>query len=220
MLPGGVDEFGVVADLVYLDLRAVASHVGLLEHLPEIRVLVYAVDDVPQYFLLPLGSTRVAKENLPEDRVFLRHRYPSSTLRSSTKTSSHSPLLVEMSEWTETTSAPVCFWTMPSRIERPASRTCWRVALMSLRPSKLLASCFSAGVSTPKLRTTTRSSTTRVRIRSGPRPTNSCWKAIISSLMAASLLLCRRLMDVSLHLLVYRGATNDEGRCRTAPLHP
>jgi hypothetical protein len=37
----------------------------------------------------------------------------------------------------------------------------------------------------------------------GPRPTNSCWKAIISSLMAASVLLCRRLpMDVSLHLLV------------------
>src|SRR5215203_5339872 len=24
------------------------------------------------------------------------------------------------------TSDPVCFWTMPSRRERPASRTCWR----------------------------------------------------------------------------------------------
>ncbi len=51
----------------------------------------------------------------------------------------------------------------------------------------------------------TRSSTIRVRIWSGPRPTNSCWKAIISSLMAASVLLCRRTTRC-LHLLVCRGA--------------
>src|SRR5215216_3988186 len=201
--PGRVDEFGVAPDLVYLDLRAVAAHVGLLNHLVEGGVFIYAVDDVPEYLLLPLGPARVAtEEELPKDRMILRHRFSSSMLRSSTKTSSHSPLLVEMSEWTERTSDPVCFSTMPSRTGRPASRTCWRMALMSLRPSKLLASCFSAGVNTPKLRTTTRSSTMRVRIRSGPRPTNSCWKAIISSLMAASVLLCLRFMDVSLHLLI------------------
>jgi hypothetical protein len=45
-----------------------------------------------------------------------------------------------------------------------------------------------------------------LRILSGPRPTNSCWKAIISSLMAASVLFCLRFMDVSLHLLIGTGA--------------
>jgi hypothetical protein len=37
----------------------------------------------------------------------------------------------------------------------------------------------------------------RVLLRSGSRPTNSCRKAIISSLMV----LCRRFISVSLHLL-------------------
>src|SRR5215212_11571068 len=40
-----------------------------------------------------------------------------------------------------------------------------------------------------------------VRILSGPRPTNSYWKAIISSLMAASVLLCLRVIRC-LHLPV------------------
>src|SRR5215210_1693322 len=164
MLPGGVDQLGVVDDLVYFGLGAVALHISLCEHLVEVSVLVYAVDEVPQDLLLPLGSIRVAEEELPEESAFLRHLYSSCTLRSSTKTSIHSPLLVEMSEWTETTSAPVCFSTMLSRSERPASRTCWRMALMSLRPSKLLASCLSAGVSTSKLRTIVRSSIILVRI--------------------------------------------------------
>src|SRR5215203_584836 len=126
-----------------------------------------------------------------------------------------------MSEWIETTLAPVCFWTISSRFGRPASRTCWRIALISLHPSWLFASCLSAGVNTPKLRTITRSSTILVLIRSGPRPTNSCWKAIISSLMAASALLCRRGVAAficSAHLLW--GCANDESRCRTAPLNP
>src|SRR5215210_1998470 len=38
-------------------------------------------------------------------------------------------------------------------------------------------------------------------MRSGPRPTNSCWKVIIPSLMADSVLLCRRAIMVALHLL-------------------
>src|SRR5215208_2551746 len=183
VLPGCVHELGIALDLVYLGLGAVVLHVGLPEHIMEVGVLIYAVDDVAEDLLLPLGPTRATtKEELSEYIVFLRHRYSSSTLLSSTKTSSHSPLLVEMSEWRETTSAPVCFRTMLSRTERPASMTCWRMALMSLRPSKLSASRFSAGVNTPKLRTITRSSTILVLIRSGPRPMNSCWKGIVSSL--------------------------------------
>src|SRR5215207_7113269 len=175
MLPAGVHELRIALDLVYLGLGAVALHVGLSEHILEVGVLVNAVDDVPEDLFLPLRATRATtEEELSEYIVYLRHRYSSSTLLSSTKTSSHSPLLVEMSEWTETTSAPVCLWTLLSKIERPASRTCWRMALISLRPSKLWASCFSAGVNTPKLRTITRSSTIRVLILSGPRPTNSC----------------------------------------------
>src|SRR3712207_5338058 len=123
VFPCRVDELGVALDLVYLGLGAVALHIRLPEHLVEVGVLVYAVDDVPEDLLLPLGPTRVAtKEELPEHRMFLGHLCSSSTLRSSTKTSSHSPLLVEMSEWTETTSAPVCFSTMLSKTERPASR--------------------------------------------------------------------------------------------------
>src|SRR5918998_257867 len=218
MLPGCVDELGVALDLVYLGLGAVALHIRLPEHLVEVGILVYAVDGVPGDLLLPLGPTRVAtKKDLSKDRMFPCHLCSSSTLRSSTKTSSHSPLLVEMSEWTETTSAPVCFSTMPSRTSRPASRTCWRMALMSLRPSKLLASCFSAGVSTPKLRTITRSSTIRVRILSGPRPTNSCWKAIISSLMVASVLLCRRATLLAAPPRFGRGAATTTTKAGAAP---
>jgi hypothetical protein len=101
-----------------------------------------------------------------------------------------------------------------SKSERPASRTCWRTALINLRSSKLADSCSSAGVSTPKLRTNTKPSTMRVLIPSGPRPTNSCWKAIISSLMV----LCRRFMSVSLHLLFLMvQPTTTAG---ATPLHP
>ncbi len=90
---------GLPPDLVYLLLRAIALHVRLPEHLGEVGVLIYAVDDVAEDLLLPLGPTRVTiEEELPQQRVFLGHLYPSSMLRSSTKTSSHSPLLVEMSE--------------------------------------------------------------------------------------------------------------------------
>src|SRR5215212_4948556 len=222
VLPTGMNELGVGTDLIYLALGAVAPHIRLFENLVEGGVLIYAMDDVAKNFLFPLGPTRVTpKEELAQQGVLLGHRCSSSTLRSSTKTSIHSPLLVEMSEWTETTSAPVCLRTMSSRFGRPASRTCWRIALMSLRPSWVSASRFSAGVSTPKLRTITRSSTIRVLIRSGPRPTNACWKAITSSLTAASALLCRRGVAVFIcpaHLL--RGCANDEGRWRTAPLNP
>jgi hypothetical protein len=69
VLLGGVDELGVVVDLVYLVLGAIAPHVMLLKYLLEVRVLGYAVEDVAEDLLLPLGSTRVAKEELPEEPV-------------------------------------------------------------------------------------------------------------------------------------------------------
>jgi ABC-type enterochelin transport system permease subunit len=40
MLPGGVNEIGVVDDLLYLGLGAVSLYVGLLEYLVEIGVLL------------------------------------------------------------------------------------------------------------------------------------------------------------------------------------
>src|SRR5215213_1868776 len=93
------NKLGVVLDLVYLALGAVAPHIGLPEHLRKSGVLVYPVDDVAEDLLLPLRPARVAREEeLPQQGVFLGHRCSSSTLRSSTKTSIHSPLLVEMSE--------------------------------------------------------------------------------------------------------------------------
>src|SRR5215216_4923708 len=59
VLPTGMDEFGVGADLIDLDLGAVALYVSLLEHLVEDCALIYAVDDVAENLLLPLGPTRV-----------------------------------------------------------------------------------------------------------------------------------------------------------------
>src|SRR5215211_5269880 len=131
-----MDELGVAPDLIDLDLGAVALYVRLLEYLVQFGILIYAVDDVAEDLLLAPGPARVTpKEEPPYQRVFIGHRNSSSIMRSSTKTSIHSPLLVEISEWTETTSAPVCFRTIASRSERPASRTCCLMALMSLRPS-------------------------------------------------------------------------------------
>jgi hypothetical protein len=61
MLPAMVDELGVHDDLVDLALGAVATHVGLLEHLIKGGVRVYAVDDVAEDFLLALGAKTVAR---------------------------------------------------------------------------------------------------------------------------------------------------------------
>src|SRR3954467_7776025 len=78
VLPTGVDEFGVAPDLLYLLLRAVAPHVGLLEHLAEEGVLVYTVDDVAEDLLLPVGPARVAREKeLAQQGMFLGHRLSS-----------------------------------------------------------------------------------------------------------------------------------------------
>jgi hypothetical protein len=55
-----VDELGVHDDLVDLDLGAVAAHVGLLEYVVKVGVLVHAVDDVLEYLLLALSARAVA----------------------------------------------------------------------------------------------------------------------------------------------------------------
>src|SRR5215210_8796002 len=69
MFPAGVDELGVVNDLVYLGLRAVASHVVLTYDVVQGCALVDAVDDVPEYLLLALGANVAAEEYLPERRL-------------------------------------------------------------------------------------------------------------------------------------------------------
>src|SRR5215203_2068119 len=75
------DELGIALDLVYLSLRAVSLYVRLLEHLGQCGVLVYAVNDVAEDFLFPLGPTRVTpNEELTQQRVFLGHRCSSSKL--------------------------------------------------------------------------------------------------------------------------------------------
>src|SRR5215213_4790196 len=90
VLPTGMNELGVGADLIYLARGAVAPHIRLFENLVEGGVLIYAMDDVAKNFLFPLGPTRLTpKEELPQQGVLLGHRCPSSTLRSSTKTSIH-----------------------------------------------------------------------------------------------------------------------------------
>jgi hypothetical protein len=59
MLPGCVDELGVAEDVVDLALRAVAAHVVFLDHVVQVGVLVYTVDDVPEDFLFSLGTGEV-----------------------------------------------------------------------------------------------------------------------------------------------------------------
>ena len=57
-----MDELGGVDDLVYLGLGAVAAYVGFLHYVVQRRALVHAVDDVPEYLLLPLGADVATEE--------------------------------------------------------------------------------------------------------------------------------------------------------------
>jgi hypothetical protein len=52
VLPTMVDELGIHDDLVDLALGAVAAHVGLLEYVVKVGVLVHAVEDVLEDLLL------------------------------------------------------------------------------------------------------------------------------------------------------------------------
>jgi hypothetical protein len=61
-----MDQFWVAADLIDLNRGAVALYVRLLEYLLQFGILIYAMDDVAQYLLLPPGSAGVtAKEEPP-----------------------------------------------------------------------------------------------------------------------------------------------------------
>jgi hypothetical protein len=59
VLPAMVDELGIHDDLVDLALGAVAAHVGLLEYVVKVGILVHAVDDVVEDLLLALSARAV-----------------------------------------------------------------------------------------------------------------------------------------------------------------
>ena len=59
LLPTMVDELGVHDDLLDLALAAVATHVGLLEYVVKIGVLVHAMEDVLEDLLLALSARAV-----------------------------------------------------------------------------------------------------------------------------------------------------------------
>ena len=59
VLPAMVDELGIHDDLVDLALGAVAAHVGLLEYVVKVGILIYAVDDVLEDLLLALSARAV-----------------------------------------------------------------------------------------------------------------------------------------------------------------
>jgi hypothetical protein len=68
-----VDELGVHDDLVDLDLGAVAAHVGLLEYVVKVSVIVYAVEDVLEDLLLAPSARAVAPaehDSFPEGSLF------------------------------------------------------------------------------------------------------------------------------------------------------
>ena len=63
-----VDELGVHDDLVDLALGAVTAHVGLLEHVVKVGVLVHAVDDVLEDLLLALARGPCCLPNMSRSK--------------------------------------------------------------------------------------------------------------------------------------------------------
>jgi len=77
VLPAMVGKLGIDDDLVDLALGAVAAHVGLLEYVVKVGILIYAVDDVPEDLLLAL-SARVllpAEHDSVPERWLFGHAY-------------------------------------------------------------------------------------------------------------------------------------------------
>ena len=73
VLPTMVDELGIHDDLVDLALGAVAAHVGLLEYVVKVGILIYAVDDVLEDLLLALSARAVLPaehESFHEESLF------------------------------------------------------------------------------------------------------------------------------------------------------
>jgi hypothetical protein len=68
-----VDELGIHDDLVDLDWGAVAAHVGLLEYVVKVGILIQAVEDVLEDLLLALGASAVVPaehDSVPERSLF------------------------------------------------------------------------------------------------------------------------------------------------------
>jgi hypothetical protein len=68
-----VDELGIHDDLVDLSLGAVAAHVGLLEYVVKVGLLIHAVEDVVEDLLLALSARAVLPaehEYFPEGSLF------------------------------------------------------------------------------------------------------------------------------------------------------
>jgi hypothetical protein len=68
-----VDKLGIHDDLVDLALGAVAAHVGLLEYVVKVGILVHAVDDVVEDLLLSLSARAVLPaehQSFPEGLLF------------------------------------------------------------------------------------------------------------------------------------------------------
>jgi hypothetical protein len=70
-----VDELGIHDDLVDLDLGAVAAHVGFLEYVVKVGILIHAVDDVLEDLLLALSARTVlpAEHDLVPERSLFGH---------------------------------------------------------------------------------------------------------------------------------------------------
>src|SRR5829696_4077767 len=73
LLASGLDEPGVLKDPLNLLSGGVAANVLFLEHLPEVRPVLYTVDDVLKYLILSPGSVVGAEEPIPEGSSFLGH---------------------------------------------------------------------------------------------------------------------------------------------------
>jgi hypothetical protein len=73
-----VDELRVHDDLVDLDLGAVAAHVGLLEDVVKVGILIHAVEDVLEDLLLALSARAVPlaeHDSVPEGSLFGHAHY-------------------------------------------------------------------------------------------------------------------------------------------------
>jgi hypothetical protein len=63
-----MNQLGVLDDLLYLGLGAIAPHVIFAYHVVQARSFARAVDNVPEYFFLALGAHVATEKYLPQRR--------------------------------------------------------------------------------------------------------------------------------------------------------
>ena len=73
LLASGLDEPGVLENPLNFLSGGVAANVLFLEHLPEVRPVLYTVDDVLKYLILSPRSVVGAEEPVPEGAFLLGH---------------------------------------------------------------------------------------------------------------------------------------------------